>query len=155
MAMAMFHPPAGAPRRRSSALSPSSFCVVSYNILSSHLAQPDHFRTCKPADLEQHTRLQRVKQKLKPELQKGSIICLQEVWAIDKKERKKDIRFFLLLFLCVCLIEWIMTLHFYWIPVCTIRSVQNGQGLSMCFCKSTVTILLRGCMGNHLMGIWE
>ena len=56
-----------------------TFCVTSYNVLSSHLAQPDHFQACAPANLEQHTRLKRVKQKLMPEIEKGSILCLQEV----------------------------------------------------------------------------
>lgn len=74
--MAMFHPGPHTGRRTST---PVAFCVTSYNVLSSHLAQPDHFRACDPADLEANTRLKRVKQQLNPEIEKGSVICLQEV----------------------------------------------------------------------------
>ncbi|GMH39394.1 hypothetical protein BSKO_07292 [Bryopsis sp. KO-2023] len=58
--------------------------VLTYNVLSSSLAPPDYFTHCKPEDLKAETRLKRVIQKLKPEVEAKSIICLQEVslqWA--------------------------------------------------------------------------
>ena len=59
--------------------------VVSYNVLSSHLASPDHFTTCKPEDLDFGNRLPRVLSKLEEEMkdcrakEKPAIFCLQEV----------------------------------------------------------------------------
>ena len=56
-----------------------AFSVVTYNVLSSALASPDWFRFCDPANLEPDTRLTRVVSKLKSEIDKRAIICLQEV----------------------------------------------------------------------------
>lgn len=53
--------------------------VVTYNVLSSHLAAPSWFTSCKPENLDQATRLTKVQNKLKPEIEQQSIICLQEV----------------------------------------------------------------------------
>jgi 2',5'-phosphodiesterase len=53
--------------------------VVSYNVLSSHLADPSWFWTCKPEHLEASFRLEKIKMKLKAEIDQESIICLQEV----------------------------------------------------------------------------
>ena len=64
--------------------------VVSYNILSSHLASPTHHTKCDPEQLEASTRLPKILNKLQEELDhsndKGepAIFCLQEVshdWA--------------------------------------------------------------------------
>lgn len=65
---------------------PSSFAVrvVSYNVLSSHLASPSHFTTLDPTHLEASNRLPLVLQKLDNEMDPSTIICLQEVshdWA--------------------------------------------------------------------------
>jgi len=64
--------------------------VVSYNVLSSHLASPDHFTCCRPQDLEFENRVPRVLDALDREINAASetkrpvIFCLQEVsnsWA--------------------------------------------------------------------------
>ena len=56
-----------------------AFTVVTYNVLSSALASPEWFPFCDPSNLESHTRLTRVVSKLKSEIDKRAIICLQEV----------------------------------------------------------------------------
>jgi len=59
--------------------------IVSYNVLSSHLASPSHFTACKPEDLDFANRLPRVLSKLETELKECAkaqmpvIFCLQEV----------------------------------------------------------------------------
>ena len=58
--------------------------VVTYNVLSSHLASPSYFTACVAEHLEAPTRLKGVLAKLDPETSRESIICLQEVstaWA--------------------------------------------------------------------------
>lgn len=58
--------------------------VVSYNVLSSHLAEPSHFSTLNPDHLQAAARLAMVKDKLDVEMAKKSLICLQELsydWA--------------------------------------------------------------------------
>lgn len=60
--------------------------VVSYNVLSSHLASPSHFNTLNPAHLAATARLPVVLQKVEAEISthKRVIVCLQEVshdWA--------------------------------------------------------------------------
>lgn len=58
--------------------------VVSYNVLSSSLAAPSHFRYCAPDDLDAGTRLARVLAKLEEAVASQSVICLQELslaWA--------------------------------------------------------------------------
>jgi 2',5'-phosphodiesterase len=67
---------------KASSPSPSPFLrVVSYNVLSSHLCEADHFVKCKPADLEPATRLERIKEALRPQCEREAVICLQEVSA--------------------------------------------------------------------------
>lgn len=53
--------------------------IVSYNVLSSHLCEPDHFLKCEPADLDPSTRRQRVEELLRPHLEADAVICLQEM----------------------------------------------------------------------------
>jgi mRNA deadenylase 3'-5' endonuclease subunit Ccr4 len=63
---------------------PLNVRVASYNVLSSHLAQPDHFSTLNPDHLKASHRLPVVLRKLDDEIQRQSIICLQEIsydWA--------------------------------------------------------------------------
>ena len=58
--------------------------VASYNVLSSHLADPEHFSTLNPDHLAAKNRLPVVLQKIDEEISQNSIICLQEVsydWA--------------------------------------------------------------------------
>ena len=55
------------------------FAVVTYNVLSSALADPGWFKHCDPLDLEATTRLTRVLAKLACEIERQAIICLQEV----------------------------------------------------------------------------
>lgn len=64
-----------------------NFCdhkVVSYNVLSSHLADPRYFCKCKSEYLYRDYRYKVLIQKLQEEIEHNSIICLQEVsilWA--------------------------------------------------------------------------
>jgi 2',5'-phosphodiesterase len=68
---------------------PFTFRVVSYNVLSSHLASPSHFSTLDPQHLEASARLPKILDKLEEQIAKASagepvIFCLQEVsyqWA--------------------------------------------------------------------------
>jgi mRNA deadenylase 3'-5' endonuclease subunit Ccr4 len=66
---------------------PSTFAVrvVSYNVLSSHLASPTHFTTLDPLHLEASTRLPIIFKKLDDAISdKNTIVCLQELshdWA--------------------------------------------------------------------------
>ena len=62
-----------------SALKPSSLRVYTYNVLSSHLSEATHFRSCLPANLDPETRFSRCLTKLDKECSRGSVICLQEV----------------------------------------------------------------------------
>lgn len=60
--------------------------VVSYNVLSSHLASPSYFTTLNPDHLEASNRLPKILQKIDDEINtsKNCVICLQEVsydWA--------------------------------------------------------------------------
>ena len=58
--------------------------VATYNVLSQTLARGDHFASCAPAALDPAARLERVKAKLEDEVERGSVVCLQEVsmsWA--------------------------------------------------------------------------
>lgn len=67
-----------------SVMRPASIRVVSYNVLSSHLAEPSHFTTLNPEHLKASNRLPLVLSKLDEEISKDSLICLQEVsqdWA--------------------------------------------------------------------------
>jgi len=60
-------------------LSKETHRIITYNVLSSKLCGEDYFVKCNPKDLDPSTRLKRVISKLESEIQKGSIICLQEV----------------------------------------------------------------------------
>jgi mRNA deadenylase 3'-5' endonuclease subunit Ccr4 len=74
----------GATGGRSAGESGTTFRVATYNVLSSHLASPEHFRRCKPEDLAAAARLPRVLAKLEEEVARDAVICLQEVsmtWA--------------------------------------------------------------------------
>mmetsp|Transcript_2548 Transcript_2548/g.6123 ORF Transcript_2548/g.6123 Transcript_2548/m.6123 type:complete len:362 (+) Transcript_2548:84-1169(+) len=53
--------------------------VVTYNVLSSSLCEPSFYTACLPANLHAPTRLERVKEKLRKEIERGSVCCLQEV----------------------------------------------------------------------------
>lgn len=60
--------------------------VVSYNVLSTHLASPSYYTTLNPDHLEASNRLSKILQKLDDEINtsKNCVICLQEVsydWA--------------------------------------------------------------------------
>jgi len=63
---------------------PLQLRVASYNVLSSQLSGADHYTTYNPRDLDPKNRLPVVLQKIDDEIEKSSIICLQEVshdWA--------------------------------------------------------------------------
>ena len=65
-------------------MAPLQLRVASYNVLSSHLADPSHFSTLNPDHLQASNRLPVVLEKIDEEIQQESIICLQEVsydWA--------------------------------------------------------------------------
>ncbi len=53
--------------------------VASYNVLSSHLAEPGYFTKCEPRFLEPGYRLQKLQVKLEGEIAQRAVICLQEV----------------------------------------------------------------------------
>ena len=58
--------------------------VTQYNVLSSHLAEPNYFQNCSPTFLHPLYRLQELKKKLDVEIENNSILCLQEIstmWA--------------------------------------------------------------------------
>ncbi len=60
--------------------------IVSYNVLSSHLASPSHFSTLDPAHLDAKNRLPKILKKFEEELSEEEkvVFCLQEVshdWA--------------------------------------------------------------------------
>ncbi len=63
---------------------PLNLRIVSYNVLSSHLADPSHFSTLNPDHLLAANRLPVVLEKIDEEINRNSLICLQEVsydWA--------------------------------------------------------------------------
>ena len=63
---------------------PLNVRVATYNVLSSHLSGKDHYSTLNPEHLNPKNRLPVVLQKIDEEIEKSSIICLQEVshdWA--------------------------------------------------------------------------
>lgn len=63
---------------------PSAIRVTTYNVLSSHLAEPGYFTKCNPSFLDPVYRLKKLKEKLDHETSADAIICLQEVshlWA--------------------------------------------------------------------------
>jgi 2',5'-phosphodiesterase len=53
--------------------------LVTYNVLSSSLADPNHFPKCDPEFLDEEYRYEKLLDVLTKELKKGSVICLQEV----------------------------------------------------------------------------
>ena len=75
---------AGTPTTALAMAPPLHVRVASYNVLSSHLADPNHFSTLNPDHLYASNRLPVVLRKIDDEVQQKSIICLQEVsydWA--------------------------------------------------------------------------
>jgi 2',5'-phosphodiesterase len=67
-----------------SMMRPLNLRVASYNVLSSHLADPQHFCTLNPDHLAAANRLPAVLKKVDEEMNKNAVICLQEVsndWA--------------------------------------------------------------------------
>jgi 2',5'-phosphodiesterase len=62
----------------------SQYRIVTYNILSSSLADPDYYTSCDAQNLKSEIRLERIFAKLTPEIANKALICLQEVstlWA--------------------------------------------------------------------------
>ena len=58
--------------------------VTTYNLLAPDIGTPEEHSHCDPANLDPTTRIKRIKQKLHLQVEKESIICLQEipkVWA--------------------------------------------------------------------------
>eukprot|EP00928_Gymnodinium_smaydae_P041140 TRINITY_DN27852_c0_g1_i1.p1 TRINITY_DN27852_c0_g1~~TRINITY_DN27852_c0_g1_i1.p1 ORF type:complete len:481 (-),score=71.11 TRINITY_DN27852_c0_g1_i1:50-1447(-) len=55
------------------------FPIATYNVLSSHLAEPDYFTHCEPADLDASARLRRVLSKFDVHTEHRAVICVQEV----------------------------------------------------------------------------
>jgi mRNA deadenylase 3'-5' endonuclease subunit Ccr4 len=53
--------------------------AVTYNLLSSSLAEASHFPECKPEYLASEYRYAKIEAMLQEEIDKGSILCLQEV----------------------------------------------------------------------------
>mmetsp|Transcript_42449 Transcript_42449/g.133096 ORF Transcript_42449/g.133096 Transcript_42449/m.133096 type:complete len:383 (-) Transcript_42449:128-1276(-) len=53
--------------------------LTTYNVLSSHLAGADHFRACDPEHLKATNRYSTLMSRLREDIDKRSIICLQEV----------------------------------------------------------------------------
>jgi hypothetical protein len=66
-------------RRKKTLNAEGTHRVVSYNVLSSSLADPSHFKKCDPEYLDQGYRLDILMEKLMKEVERGSIIALQEV----------------------------------------------------------------------------
>eukprot|EP00929_Paragymnodinium_shiwhaense_P122819 TRINITY_DN9597_c0_g1_i1.p1 TRINITY_DN9597_c0_g1~~TRINITY_DN9597_c0_g1_i1.p1 ORF type:complete len:561 (+),score=111.84 TRINITY_DN9597_c0_g1_i1:108-1790(+) len=58
---------------------PNTVEVVSWNVLSSHLSKKDYYWHNKEDDLDPKARLQRVLRKLEAQVERGAVICLQEV----------------------------------------------------------------------------
>ncbi|KAG7357809.1 endonuclease/exonuclease/phosphatase family protein [Nitzschia inconspicua] len=72
------------PSTASTTQRPCDVRVVSYNVLSSHLASPSHFSTLNPDHLAAKNRLPVVLDKIQEEMSNRAVICLQEVsytWA--------------------------------------------------------------------------
>ncbi len=58
--------------------------LATYNVLSSHLCEPDYFKSCDRTNLDPEIRLERITKKLIPEIEQETIILLQEIstlWA--------------------------------------------------------------------------
>lgn len=53
--------------------------ICTYNILSSHLAEPTRWIYNKPEHLDAGNRIEKIKMKIQTEMTKDAIICLQEV----------------------------------------------------------------------------
>mmetsp|Transcript_128139 Transcript_128139/g.362788 ORF Transcript_128139/g.362788 Transcript_128139/m.362788 type:complete len:379 (+) Transcript_128139:2-1138(+) len=65
---------------------PAGEVFVTYNVLSSHLASPSHYKRCPPEDLDASARLARVEKKLTSAVDRRAVVGLQEVstdWAGD------------------------------------------------------------------------
>eukprot|EP00747_Dinoflagellata_sp_TGD_P024781 gnl/TRDRNA2_/TRDRNA2_130791_c0_seq1.p1 gnl/TRDRNA2_/TRDRNA2_130791_c0~~gnl/TRDRNA2_/TRDRNA2_130791_c0_seq1.p1 ORF type:complete len:775 (+),score=114.00 gnl/TRDRNA2_/TRDRNA2_130791_c0_seq1:148-2472(+) len=57
----------------------ASVKVISYNVLSDSLCDAGYFNSSPPEDCDPETRLQRVKDKLAPQIEAQAVICLQEM----------------------------------------------------------------------------
>jgi mRNA deadenylase 3'-5' endonuclease subunit Ccr4 len=72
-------------RRLTHSLTPSlthtTHRITSYNVLSSHLADPSYFTNCRPEHLAAPYRYEQLLKKMDVEVEKQAIICLQEVSA--------------------------------------------------------------------------
>ena len=77
-ALSMSTAPVMAAEPTLSSLNPS-VRVVTYNVLSSHLCEPTHYTACAPEDLDPPTRLRRVQEQLRPHIDAGAVLCLQEL----------------------------------------------------------------------------
>ena len=53
--------------------------VATYNILSSSLSNPGYFRACDAIYLDPVYRIEKLKEKLIPQLEHDVVICLQEI----------------------------------------------------------------------------
>ena len=65
--------------------SPQQHRIVSYNLLSPELAEPNRFTRCAAADLDTATRLGRIRARLAEHMAASAVLCLQEVsakWAV-------------------------------------------------------------------------
>lgn len=60
-------------------VSPSVVNLTSYNVLSSHLADPKYHTGCKPEFLDAQYRLKELFKKLDKEVSNRAVICLQEI----------------------------------------------------------------------------
>eukprot|EP00532_Pseudo-nitzschia_australis_P004891 CAMPEP_0168192482 /NCGR_PEP_ID=MMETSP0139_2-20121125/18071_1 /TAXON_ID=44445 /ORGANISM="Pseudo-nitzschia australis, Strain 10249 10 AB" /LENGTH=391 /DNA_ID=CAMNT_0008115723 /DNA_START=234 /DNA_END=1409 /DNA_ORIENTATION=- len=68
----------------STSSTPMKVRVATYNVLSSHLSEPEYYSTLNPEHLNPTNRLPSVLQKIDAEIEKSSVVCLQEVshdWA--------------------------------------------------------------------------
>ena len=77
---------AAIPTSRAITMPQAAVRVVSYNVLSSHLASPSHFSRLNPEHLDAAVRLPKILAKLESEMRssRATIFCLQEVsyqWA--------------------------------------------------------------------------
>jgi mRNA deadenylase 3'-5' endonuclease subunit Ccr4 len=67
--------------RRLTTIPSHSHRISSYNVLSSHLAEPSYFTNCYPEYLDADYRFESLLKKMDREVEKNAIICLQEVSA--------------------------------------------------------------------------
>ena len=73
--------------RMSSAV--ESIRISTYNVLSSSLGGQDYYVACNPDWLSPKHRLKKLKEKLEPEIEKNSIICLVSFFSFSKYNIQK------------------------------------------------------------------